>query len=423
MIKLKKLVLILLLLISSNIHAQFRLSVEYRPRIEFRDGYRLLPPAYGQIPAYQVSQRTRLNVGFKWNIVNTYLSIQDVRLWGDEPMKKDIAGIGLYQGWVEIKTVDSLFIKVGRQELIYDNGRFIDNSNFSQKGLTHDALVLKYNHNGFSADMGMAYNQSRDTLNSTDYNTSYGNYKSLSFLWMKYTKKNLSIQGFFIADGYQKKGTTNTMYVRGTHGGTISYYSKMVDIDARGAYQFGQDDSGNRISANFANVDIMVKPLKFFNIATGFEFLMGNNMAKDQKGRVHYFSPLYGSGHKFNGNMEYFNKPSATKNCGLLDIYLDFIFFVKQKYQLRADVHYFRLANKYIINNTLQHYYLGTEADISARIPIIKDLDVQIAYSALVAGNTLAEIEGGSKKNFGQWASVMLIVKPTIFTHETEKNK
>ncbi len=412
-----------ILLSCSSLYAQFKLSAEYRPRFEFRDGFRILPPEYGQTPAYMFSQRTRLNAGFKWNIISTNFSIQDYRIWGDEPIKKDVAGLSLYQGWVEIKVCDSLFIKTGRQEIYYDNGRLLDNGGFNQIGTVHDALLLKYNIRGFSADLGLAYNQSKDTVNSTDYNYSLKTYKSLTFLWLQYKIKKFGIQGFLIADGYQRKETANTMYIRATHGCIFSYYSKYINADARGTVQFGQDETGKFINAYNANIDITVKPVSFFNIVAGVDILTGNDQTKTTDSRVRYFTTLYGTGHKFNGNMEYFSKPSGTKNCGLIDTYLDLVFKIRQKYLLRADIHYFRLQNKYTLNQTVQNSYLGMEADISTKIPIIKDVDVQIGYSAMLASKTLTSIQGGDKKEFGHWAFVMLCVKPTIFTHEIEKNK
>jgi len=416
--------LLFILMISGNsIFAQFNLSAEYRPRFEFRDGFKLLPPEFGQTPAYQVSHRLRLNVGFKWGIVNTYISIQDYRIWGDEPMKKDVAGLSLYQGWAEIKVCDSFFVKAGRQEFAYDNLRLLDNGGFNQKGTVHDALLLKYNIRGFSADLGLAYNQSRDTINSTDYNTSLGNYKTLSFLWLKFKMKNFGIQGFLIADGYQKKLTTNTIYLRGTHGGTISYFGKHITAEGRSAIQFGKDETGKLINAWYANIDLTFRPFEFFNIIGGTEFLSGNNGEKPGETRVKYFTPLYGSGHKFNGNMEYFSKPSGTKYSGLIDVYAKLIFIIKNKYNIQADIHYFRTGNNYVLNETVQRPYLGTEADISAKIPIVKYVDLQLGYSAMFGSNTLASMQGSSKKNFGHWAFVMLCVKPTIFTYDVEKNK
>lgn len=410
------------LLFSINTYAQFNLSAEYRPRFEFRDSYKLLPPVLGQTPAFGVSQRTRLNVGFKWNIINTYLSIQDVRIWGDEAMKKDVAGLGLYQGWAEIKVCDSFFVKAGRQEFVYDNERVLSNTNWQQKGLTHDALLLKYNQKGFSADMAWAFNQSRDTTNSTDYNTALGNYKMLSFLWLKYRfQKHFTVQALMIADGYQKKGTTNTMYVRATNGAILNYKSKFVNVDTRGLYQWGQDEIGAHVNAYYANLDITVKPLNWLTLFAGCEYISGNDLSDTANKINNAFSNLYGTGHKFNGNIDFFTKPSDTKNTGLIDIYLNFIFAIKKQYQVRADFHYFSTQNHYTFSKEVQNPYLGSEADISAKIPIIKDVDVQLGYSALVGSNTLIKMEGNNKKNFSHWAFVMLTVKPTLFVFDPAK--
>jgi hypothetical protein len=402
--------------------AQFNLSAEYRPRFEFRDSYKLLPPVLGQTPAFMVSQRTRLNVGFKWSIINTYLSLQDVRIWGDEAMKKDVAGLGLYQGWAEIKVCDSFFVKAGRQEFVYDNERLLSNTNWQQKGLTHDALLLKYNHQGLFVDLGAAYNQSRDTTNSTDYNSALANYKSLSFLWLKYNiKKHFAVQAAFLADGYQKKNTTNTMYMRATTGAVFSYKSKWVDSYARGFYQWGQDETGAHINAYYANVDVTAKPLKWLTLIAGCEYMSGNDLSDTLTKNNNAFSTLYSSGHKFNGNIDFFTKPTDTKNTGLVDIYLNFIFTIKKQYQIRADFHYFSTQNHYTFSKVVQDAYLGSEADISAKIPIIKDVDVQVGYSALLGSPTLIKMQGNNKKNFSHWAFVMLTIRPTIFTAALEK--
>ncbi len=411
-----------LVIISVSAYAQFNLSAEFRPRFEFRDSYKVLPPTFGQIPAFQISQRTRLNVGFKWSIVNTYLSFQDVRLWGDEAMKTDVAGLGLYQGWAEIKVCDSFFIKAGRQEFAYDNERLFTPSNWSQKGLTHDALLLKYNHQGFSIDVAAAFNQSKDTTNSTDYNNTLGNYKALSFAWLKYQfNKHFALQATFIADGYQKKNTTNTIYARLTSGGVFNFMSKYVNTDARCFYQWGQDQSGAEIYAYYINADVTVKPLKWFTIFTGTEFFSGNDMTNVSNKNLNAFNYLYGSGHRYNGNIDFFTKPTDTKYLGLTDIYMDFIFLLKQKYQLRADFHYFRTEYNYHQNFINPNPYLGCEADITAKIPIVKDVDVQLGYSLFSGSQMLQVMQGNNKKKMSQWAFVMLTVKPTLFTWDGGK--
>jgi hypothetical protein len=194
-----------------------------------------------------------------------------------------------------------------------------------------------------------------------------------------------------------------------------------VNTDARGFYQWGQDETGAHISAYIANVDVTAKPLNWLTLIAGCEYQSGNDLSDTANKKVNAFSTLYGTGHKFNGNIDFFTKASDTKNTGLVDIYLNFIFAVKKQYQLRADFHYFSTQNHYTFNKTVQDPYLASEADISAKIPIIKDVDVQVGYSALIGSNTLIKIQGNNKKNFSHWAFVMLTVKPTIFTAGLEK--
>jgi len=144
-------------------------------------------------------------------------------------------------------------------------------------------------------------------------------------------------------------------------------------------------------------------------------------MTNTSNKNINTFSYLYGSGHRFNGNIDFFTKPSDTKNLGLSDIYMDFIFMLKQKYQLRADFHYFRTEYNYIQKFVNPSPYLGTEADISVKIPIVNYVDVQLGYSGLVSSQILRVMQGDNKKKMSQWAFVMLTVKPTLFTWEGNK--
>jgi len=63
---------------------EFEISAELRPRFEFRHGYKTLSDDSID-PAVFVSQRTRLNLGYKSEKINTYFSVQNLRVWGDVP--------------------------------------------------------------------------------------------------------------------------------------------------------------------------------------------------------------------------------------------------------------------------------------------------------------------------------------------------
>ncbi|WP_133067238.1 hypothetical protein [Flagellimonas pacifica] len=61
-------------------HAQVKVDAELRPRFEFRHGFQSLFPDNADPSAF-VSQRTRLNAGYKNEYLNFYLSVQDIRVW------------------------------------------------------------------------------------------------------------------------------------------------------------------------------------------------------------------------------------------------------------------------------------------------------------------------------------------------------
>src|SRR5690625_5777295 len=64
--------------------AQVTVDAELRPRFEYRHGYKTLFPDDVD-PAIFVSQRTRLNGFYNDESLTFYLSLQDVRVWGDVP--------------------------------------------------------------------------------------------------------------------------------------------------------------------------------------------------------------------------------------------------------------------------------------------------------------------------------------------------
>ncbi|MEO7311954.1 MAG: alginate export family protein [Chitinophagaceae bacterium] len=132
------------------------------------------------------SQRTRLNFGYKWDRLNFGLAVQDVRIWGQDASSTsnaDGSRLMLHEAWAELtlankadttikfKMLDLLSLKIGRQELNYDDARLIGNLDWLQQGRRHDMALLKTVHHGLQADIGYAFNQNTDAFGIT--NTSY----------------------------------------------------------------------------------------------------------------------------------------------------------------------------------------------------------------------------------------------------------
>jgi hypothetical protein len=173
------------LLLTVFVQAQFSLIGQLRTRTEVRDGLGNLVPK-GSKPAVFTSQRTRLTFGYKWDRVTFGAAVQDIRVWGQDAStisNADGAKLMLHEGWADItlansadttikfKAVESLSIKIGRQELIYDDVRLIGNLDWLQQARRHDMALLKMMHKGWQVDIGYAFNQNSDAFGITG--TSY----------------------------------------------------------------------------------------------------------------------------------------------------------------------------------------------------------------------------------------------------------
>ncbi|MBC7510014.1 MAG: alginate export family protein [Ferruginibacter sp.] len=179
------LIIFLFLFIAFKAQSQMTLSAQLRTRTEIRNGVGNLV-LKGSGSAAFTSQRTRLIFGYKWDRLTFGASIQDVRVWGQDAStisNADGNKLMLHEGWADLmlfnktdttiktKGIDLMSIKIGRQELIYDDVRLIGNLDWLQQGRRHDMALLKTVHKGWQVDLGYAYNQNSDAFGIT--NTSF----------------------------------------------------------------------------------------------------------------------------------------------------------------------------------------------------------------------------------------------------------
>ena len=164
--------------------AQLTITGQLRPRGELRDGYGTLQ-TLGNKDAAFISQRTRLTLNYKWSHLIFQTSIQDVRLWGQDASTitvNDGSRLSLHEAWAEIvvsnkkdtsfkkSPFDYFAIKIGRQEITYDDERLLGPSDWLQQARRHDAIILKLIQSGWQVDLGGAFNQNSDAVN---YNGTY----------------------------------------------------------------------------------------------------------------------------------------------------------------------------------------------------------------------------------------------------------
>jgi hypothetical protein len=165
--------------------AQYTLTGQVRTRTEYRNGLADLVPS-GAKPSLFNSQRTSIIFGYKWDRLTFGANLRDVRVWGQDASSINNADgnkLYLHEGWgefvlaniadttIKFKALNNLSVKVGRQELVYDDARLLGNLDWLQQGRRHDIAVIKGMHKGYQFDLGFAFNQNTDAFNKvgTDY--------------------------------------------------------------------------------------------------------------------------------------------------------------------------------------------------------------------------------------------------------------
>lgn len=425
------------------VRAQLTVGAWLRTRSELRDG-QAAPLSKGATPAFFTSQRTRLSAGFSGYRFKLGATIQDVRVWGQDASTinrtttQDNNGLLVHEAWAEIMLLDtmvknkSLNLKVGRQELLYDDSRLLGNLEWLQQGRRHDALLLKYESGPYTLHAGAAFNQNKENAAGTVYNpTPPGNYtantnggamyKSLEYLYAarKLGKGHLSF--LFLSDQFSKFHPDSTgvkiwdkgVYTRMTTG---LYYNNTLDkltLTAAGYYQFGKNAGAQQLSAGLLSAAFQYQLCSTFSAGLGADYTTGG-IGGD--GTSHTFDPLYGTPHKFWGYMDYFYVASSFGNRGLQDYYLKTKYKPGAKFQLTADLHQFYSASDLPENGSRK---FGTEADIIANYALTKAIGFEAGYSHF--WNTASLTSAGVKnvmnaQRNSNWAYVMISLKTeTIF--------
>ncbi len=162
-----------------QVHAQLTLTGQVRTRTEYRDGLGTLRPKPSK-PAFFTSQRSRLTVNYRLNRVVLQAALQDVRVWGQDAStisNADGNRLALHEAWADIilsnkkdssfarSPLEFLSVKIGRQELLYDDSRLLGNLDWLQQARRHDAIVFKLLQSGWQIDLGAGFNQNTDAFN------------------------------------------------------------------------------------------------------------------------------------------------------------------------------------------------------------------------------------------------------------------
>jgi len=426
--------------VSLQSKAQLIVSGQLRTRAEFRDGQGA-PLSKGAYPAFFISQRTRLIFRYNMYRLKFGLDLQDARVWGQDvstinrTTTANNNGLMLHQAWAEILLTDTtlknqaLSLKIGRQELVYDDQRLLGNADWLQQARRHDAAVLKYETGSWMIHLAGAYNQNQENASGTIYNSvPPGNYtastnggvmyKSMQFLYAGKKLKDGNASFLFFTDQFSKSDTSvvapfqTGIWARATTGLYLNdTIAKKLAVTASAYYQFGKNATGQNLSAELFSGSLQYSISKKFNAGPGIDYTSGGTSGTTSN----TFDPLYGSPHKFWGSMDYFYAASPFGKGGLTDYYFKTKYKASDKFWLSADIHQFSSAARVGTFNTKS---FGQELDITTSYSLTKVIAFEGGYShywstALLTSPTVKNVVNA--KSEANWGYLMLIIKPNLF--------
>jgi len=414
--------------------AQFIISGEFRTRGEANNGLGTLPTKDAET-AYYISQRTRLNLDYKNEKFTAYLSLQDVRFWGQEDLASktgvnySTVGVDISQAWFDWKFAKNWGLKTGRQIWNYDDGRILSHRNWNQTSLSWDALLLHLDKDDFHFHFGSSINNTFASFDKTNFEMIDNPYlkpfgyriKYFNFVWLNFQinqSLQLSINNYL--SSYLAENTMSTIYSMMTHGVYSEYQKKSFLAKAEVYYQYGNNGKGKDVSAYMFALSASYKSGKF-KWGAGLDYLSGD---KSDNNSFNAFDVMYGGRHKFNGWMNYYNLASNTNNNGLIDIYPNITWNIHKRHSLYAVYHIFRLPQEiYTLPDGGGDYsYLnqnmGGELDINYIYKFDKSFNIQAFFGYYFATETTEFIKGIPKGTSTSpfWFSVMLTFKPQLFS-------
>lgn len=412
----------------SSAYAQFTLSGQYRPRAEYRHGFKQLPTP-GNNAAFFIDQRTRINLDYRSDQYDVKIVLQDVRVWGSQPqlVVADGATTTIHEGWGLWKFNEKIGLKIGRQEIIYDDSRIFGNVEWAQQARSHDAAVLQMTPDGYKIHIGLAYNQDGARLAGNYYSVS-PSYKTFQYLWAQKSFDHLKASLLCLNLGNQggdpliNDGKT---YFQQTIGGRLSYKKNALAANLAFYGQFGEmtDDGNTSVQGVLYSLDVAYNLSGKHSLIAGFEHISGNNES-DPSGAVtgenNAFNPYFGTNHKFNGLMDFFYVGNHKGSVGLNDLQLGYRSSFTDRFSAGLMAHSFFSDGDVLDTSAAQietlDKSLGTEIDITGKYEMSNDVVLSFGYSHMFGTETLMDLRGGDKDETANWAWVMINFRPTFFS-------
>lgn len=395
--------------------AQFTLEGEFRPRSEyFGNGGNFTG---GTFPAQtaldsdegfiRTTVRAALKAAYTAETYKVFINFQEVFAFGDRPQIAT-AGNGNFrvqEAWADLKLGASSSLKLGRQQLSYDDQRILGGLGWAQQARTHDALVYKYKKNKLSLDIGGALNTTVDEI----YNTAnLFSYRDMVFARVNTKGEKLNFSFLALLNTFQNGGDNNpatppttdrkaSLLTTGVHAG---YKTGGLSLTANLYLQEGERVGGVDVKgALLASISAKYKVSDKLTLGAGYESISGR---KDDSAA---FFPLYGTNHAFNGLIDRFYVGNHGNAGGLNDLQVSLATKISGL-AVTLTGHYFTEVEDV---DGFDGKDLGSEIDLVIAKKF-KEFKLVGGYSHFFEPSAVADLPG--VKSTQNWAWAMLIIKP-----------
>lgn len=401
-------------------HKDFKIDLEFRPRAEYRDGYKQLPNDT-TAPSYFINQRTRLNFTYQTDKIIFHTSLQDIRLYGQTGQFSGSGGLGIFETYVEPILSKTISLRIGRQKLDLDNNRLFSPADWAQQSRAHEGVRFIYKTEKLLTEFMGAFSQSNENIFQTSYSPiGFNNYKLLGVHHLKWLiSKKTTLTTINATDGFEHKTNSKVLYVRATSGGRLEYKINKFYATASGYHQYGTTPTGIKLSAFYLQPEIKYKVTEKLTTWLGAEILSGDDATK-KSSASNSFEPLYGVAHRFMGRMDYFTSfPKDVKNGGLINPYFFVQYAFNKKLSIKNDVHLFYTQNNVLDKkNNIINPYLGFENDVSIKYKFNESTTLDGGFAFMLAEKSMETIKGGNSAKTPIWGFVMVTFKPVLFSYK-----
>jgi len=395
-----------------------KMGLDFRTRTELDNGQKTLIPK-GKAAETSVVSRARLNVDYYYQNLELYFSIQDARIWGENPSTTPKSqNFVLNEAWAKYQFTPKAALKIGRQMLSYDDERLIGGLDWAMQGRSFDAAKGIFNFSKNSKlEAVLTYNNDDNDANDIPENEIYdivdGGEKAKSLQMLHYQfQSDKKFQFSSIAlNSVVQNSITGIHYDMLTLGVNAKKYFENFGVFGSVYYQTGKNTNAQSKSAyQFSiNTDFIIN--KKLNAVLGTEWLSGRDYdTKNTENKS--FSPFYGTNHKFNGYMDYFFVGNHFNSYGLNDYYLKTTTKFNPKSSLMVNLHAFT-TNGILAND--QSSYLGTEADFVFAHKFSKMFLMNVGHSFMFGSPSMEALKAvNTAKNKQSWSWIQLNFVPSF---------